>query len=145
MESSSTLKKYTSFASASLLTIGLASISFNTVAQQSWSYTYHSNGQIETADGPRTDVNDITTMAYDSNGNVSSVTNALGHVQQYTAYDASGRVLQMIDANGIVSDFTYTTRGWLNTATLRAPVGSNGSDKLLQYGYDAVGQLTSMT
>ncbi|WP_460242364.1 RHS repeat-associated core domain-containing protein, partial [Aurantivibrio infirmus] len=86
-----------------------------------------------------------TTMAYDSNGNVSSVTNALGHVQQYTSYDASGRVLQMIDANGIVSDFTYTARGWLSTATLRAPIGSNSNDKLLQYGYDAVGQLTSMT
>ncbi|WP_460242353.1 hypothetical protein, partial [Aurantivibrio infirmus] len=38
--------------------IGLTCLSFQAGAQQSWSYTYHSNGQIETADGPRTDVND---------------------------------------------------------------------------------------
>ncbi|MDU9416374.1 hypothetical protein, partial [Pseudomonas sp. zfem005] len=51
-------------------------------APRNWSYTYTASGQIETADGPRTDVQDVTRYAYDAQGHLISVTNALGHITQ---------------------------------------------------------------
>ncbi len=123
--------------------LGLISLSFQVSAQQTWSYTYHpTNGQIETADGPRTDVNDVMTYSYDASGNVSDMTNALGQVTQYPSYDASGRVLQMIDANGVVTDYAYTVRGWLESITVRAPIGNSSGDAITVFTYDAVGQVT---
>jgi YD repeat-containing protein len=50
--------------------------------ERSWSYTYNSLGLVETADGPRTDVNDVTTYTYDPQGRLTQVTNALGHITQ---------------------------------------------------------------
>jgi len=128
----------------SLLASAIAALSFSyhTQAQQTWSYTYHpTNGQIATADGPRTDVNDVTTYGYDANGNVSDMSNAAGHVTLYPEYDASGRVLQMIDADNVVTNYTYTVRGWLESVTIRAPNGNPTEDAITLYTYDAVGQV----
>lgn len=134
-----TTKKISLLASA----IAALSFSYQTQAQQTWSYTYHpTNGQIETADGPRTDVNDVITYGYDANGNVSDMANAAGQVTQYSSYDASGRVLQMIDANNVVTDYTYTVRGWLESVTVKEPSGNIAEDALTFYTYDAVGQVT---
>ncbi len=50
---------------------------------RTWTYTYNANGRVLTEDGPRTDVNDITTYTYYACttgaecGQVSTVTNAL--------------------------------------------------------------------
>ncbi len=54
------------------------------------SYTYNTLGLVETADGPRIDVNDVTTYEYDAQGNRTLVRDALGHETQITAYDAAG-------------------------------------------------------
>ncbi|MFO7201997.1 hypothetical protein P3C88_00005, partial [Pseudomonas aeruginosa] len=37
-------------------------------AERAWSYSYNALGLIERADGPRTDVQDVTLYAYDSRG-----------------------------------------------------------------------------
>src|SRR5690606_18183562 len=55
-------------------------------AAESWSYTYNSFGQVLAADGPRSDVSDITTNTYDASGNLASITNALGHITQMQDY-----------------------------------------------------------
>ena len=65
----------------------------NTRSSRSWSYSYDKNGLLTRIDGPRTDVDDVSTFAYDSKGNLSRATDALGHSIQYTAYDADGRLL----------------------------------------------------
>ena len=96
-------------------------------------YTYNSNGLIETVDGPRADVSDITTYSYDANGNVNTITNALNHVVTFDNYDASGRVGQVTDANGVITTMTYTPRGWLATTT------ANGLTT--EYQYYATGSL----
>lgn len=92
---------------------------------RTWSYTYNQYGQVLTADGPRTDVADITTYTYypDSTanwtlGDLKSVTNALGHVWNYTQYDKAGRLLAASDPNGSAYTFTYTPRGWLKTRSV---------------------------
>src|SRR6266481_100434 len=73
--------------------------------------TYNTAGQLLTLDGPRTDVADITTYTYYANddpslgkrGNLSSITDALGHTTRITAYDANGKPLTLVDPNGLVT------------------------------------------
>lgn len=118
----------------------------DTASQQSrtLTYTYNSLGQILTADGPRTDVNDITTYSYYADttathhvGDLHTVSNALGHVTTFSAYDANGRLLSLTDPNGLVISFAYDTRGRLTEKT----VDGNST----QYTYDAVGNLIKVT
>lgn len=90
-----------------------------------WGYTYNTYGQLLTADGPRTDVADITTVAYYPDttanwtlGDVKTVTNAVGHTWNYTQYDKAGRLLAATNPNGTALTYSYTPRGWLKTRTL---------------------------
>ncbi len=91
--------------------------------EQRW--TYNEFGQVLTHDGPRTDINDITTYEYypstnftgtDPNaigytrGDLKQVTNAVGQVTRYTLYDKLGQLLETQDANGVVTRYTYDAR-----------------------------------
>ncbi|WP_308366718.1 MULTISPECIES: RHS repeat-associated core domain-containing protein [unclassified Microbulbifer] len=110
------------------------------VTEQNWSYTYTTAGKLETANGPRTDVPDITTYGYDANNRLASTTNALDHVESILVYDAGGRPLKVQDANGLQTHYTYTVRGWLETVTVKAAAG----DLVTTYTYDPVGQVTNI-
>jgi YD repeat-containing protein len=108
----------------------------------------YTNGQVTSINGPRTDVADVTTLAYNTCtsgggcGQLQRVTNALGQVTTYDNYDASGRLLQMTDPNGVKTVYTYTPRGWVQTITQTAP---GGGSRVTGYGYDAAGNVTSTT
>jgi YD repeat-containing protein len=106
-----------------------------------WSYTYNNVGQVLTAIGPRTDVVDKTTYTYDTSGNLSTITNAVGQVTTLSNYDANGRVGLITDANGATTALTYSPRGWLTGKT----VTSGGTVETTTYDYDGVGQLTLVT
>jgi YD repeat-containing protein len=117
-----------------------------------WSYTYNAEGQVLTANGPRTEagINDLTTTTYHAattadvtRGDIASVTNAAGHIITYPKYDKHGNVLRMIDTNGTVTDYTYDLRQRLTSRTVTpqgAPVGERWS-----YEYDLAGQLKKAT
>ncbi|MDX1404619.1 MAG: RHS repeat-associated core domain-containing protein [Woeseiaceae bacterium] len=115
---------------------------------RAWTVTYNSFGQPLTTDGPRTDVADVTTMAYyDCTsgiecGQLRSVTNALGHVTTFDLYDDSGRLLSMIDPNGLQTRFTYDARGRITT-TEQIPV--NGVPRATKTVYDDAGQVETLT
>ncbi len=116
-------------------------------------YTYHATVPgvlVQKVDiGPRTDVADLTTTDYyapDENclggyfgcrAQVRQITNALGHVTRYDDYDATGHVTRITDPNGLVTTFTYTPRGWLETRTVGGEV--------TRLDYDGVGQVTKVT
>jgi RHS repeat-associated protein len=100
-------------------------------------YTYTPEGLLETTDGPRTDVSDVTTRSYDAQGNLTSVTDALGHVTQITAHDASGRPTSIQDPNGVVTDLAYDPRGRIISRTLAGLTTS--------FDYDAAGNLIRVT
>lgn len=104
---------------------------------QTRTYTYNTLGQRLTAKGPRTDINDQTTYAYDSAGNLTSITNAAGHATTLSNYDAHGRAGRITDPNGLATDFSYTVRGWLSSV-------SKGGETT-SYEYDGVGQMTKAT
>ncbi|HEY1026716.1 MAG TPA: RHS repeat domain-containing protein, partial [Pseudomonas sp.] len=92
------------------ITLGTACVQ---ATERSWSYTYNNQGLIETANGPRTDVSDITTYAYDLQGRLTSVTNALGHITQLSNFDSYGNPQTVVDANGVTTSLSYTPQGWL--------------------------------
>ena len=101
---------------ASLLSLALVSALGGSLAQaseRSWAYTYTTQGLIESADGPRTDVSDITHYAYDAQGRLTSVTNALGHVTALSNFDTLGHPQTVVDANGVSSALTYVPQDWL--------------------------------
>jgi RHS repeat-associated protein len=101
-------------------------------------------GLLLSVDGPRIDVADVTTYAYyltDSttahHGDLQSVTDALGHTTSYLTYDGAGRVTSLQDANGVVTNLTYTPRGWLASRSI------GGATTTLSYtAYGAIASIT---
>lgn len=135
-----------------------------TAQSRIWTYTYDAYGRVLTENGPRTDVNDTTTVAYYTCttggrcGRPQTVTNALGHVTTYNTYDAHGQPLTMTDPNGVVTTSVYDLRGRLTSKTVGTsqttfeywPVSMLKKITLpdasyLQYTYDAAHRLTGIT
>jgi len=144
-------------------------------AQRSINYTYCSaadvaagattncaiEGQLKSVDGPRTDVSDVTAHAYRitdaqsgcgtaagpcwRKGDLWKTANALGHVDEVVSYDLAGRVRRIKDANGVITDYTYNARGWLNERAVRANASGAADpafDAVTTYVYDDSGNLT---
>ncbi|HYD82021.1 MAG TPA: DUF6531 domain-containing protein [Paucimonas sp.] len=106
-------------------------------APRVWRYTYNQHGQVLTAKGPRTDVDETTTYTYDAQGNLATVVNPAGHATTLSNYDAHGRAGRITDPNGVVTDLAYNARGWLTSRTTGGETTS--------YDYDGAGQLTRVT
>jgi len=114
------------------------------VASRVSEWTYNQYGQVLTEDGPRTDVNDVTTYAYYSDttadhlpGDLQSVTNAAGKVTSYSKYNRHGQLLESSDPNGVLTVNTYDLRQRLLSTTVGGQTTS--------YAYDPVGQLKKVT
>ena len=110
--------------------------------QQTW--TYNQYGQVLTAKGPRTDVNDTTTYVYypdatadHTMGDLAQLTNPVGQVTNYTHYNKNGQVLRMVEPSGVVTVNTYDLRQRLTSSTVGGLQTS--------YTYDPVGQLIRLT
>ena len=91
-------------------------------------------GLLKSIDGPRTDLNDSLSYTYDIKGNLTTITNALGHQTQLSNYDAHGRRGKITDANGMITTYQYDARGRLLTQTV------NG--QLTRYRYNKRGDRT---
>lgn len=114
------------------------------VALRAQSWTYNVSGQVLSHDGPRTDVNDITTFTYYTDttpdhtaGDLRSATNALGQTTQFTKYDKHGQVLETVGANGATTINTYDSRQRLVSSTV--------TGRTTAYIYSAAGQLVRTT
>ncbi|WP_285402522.1 RHS repeat-associated core domain-containing protein [Luteibacter sp. ME-Dv--P-043b] len=120
-------------------------------------------GLLLKTDGPRTDVADTLSNSYylttDESGcataggtchhlgDPKSTTDGAGLVTTYVSYDKAGRVTRMKDPNGVLTDYTYTARGWLATKTLRANASGAAStlDATTTIAYDPTGTVHSVT
>jgi len=118
-------------------TIFTAFVHAQAVGQSAWNYSYHPNGLLASADGPRTDVADITHYSYDGTGRLTQITNALGHTTTLSNFDSHGKPQTITDANGVTTTLNYTPQGWLHSSST---AGSTTS-----YQYDAIGQITQVT
>jgi YD repeat-containing protein len=114
------------------------------VASRVSSWTYNQWGQVLTAKGPRTDVNDTTTYVYYADttadhtlGDLQSLTNAAGKTTSYGKYNKAGQVLEATDPNGVLTVNSYDLRQrMLSTST---------GGETTSFSYDAVGQLKTTT
>lgn len=119
-------------------------------------------GQLVRVDGPRTDVSDVSTVAYYAQddtgcattggscnyrkGDTWKETNALGQVTEYLRYDRSGRILSAKDPNDVISDVEYDSRGRMVRQIVR---GDNPTaetdDAITTMEYDSTGRLKKVT
>ncbi|MDR3415975.1 MAG: RHS repeat-associated core domain-containing protein [Nevskia sp.] len=120
---------------------------FTTSAKPTRTWTYSSYtawGQPQTIDGPRTDVSDVTTIAYYAAnagctatscpaGQIHTVTDALNHVTTYTSYDGNGRPLTYTDVNNVQTTLSYYPRGWVKTVTAGSNQTGGGQTTSLAY------------
>ncbi|MBK8972596.1 MAG: RHS repeat protein [Hahellaceae bacterium] len=142
------MSKPTQFSGASTLrltalasAVSCALFSGHVLADQQWSYTYTPEGLLSTINGPRTDLNDVTSFAYDAQGNLTSRTNALGHVTTLDNYSEMGLPQTVTTPDGTVTELTYDWRGQVLTRTVKSTQG----DALTGFTYDPKGQLTRIT
>lgn len=109
-------------------------------------FQYNSLGQLIQIDGPRTDVADLTTFAYYPNdagqgsnrGRLMMITDAAGHVTQYSDYDANGNVGTITDRNGVITRLTYDQRNRIRSIT------NQSTNAVTQYFYDSRGNIFSI-
>ena len=92
-------------------------------------------------DGPLPGPSDTVRYGYDASGNLTSVTNELGHVTRITRLDAGGRPLSITDPNGVVTNLAYDARGRLTVVNVNPGTGQART----AIAYDAVGQVTRVT
>ena len=117
---------------------------------RAWTYTYFEApaigpliGKLQSIDGPRTDVSDVSYYEYYTSdhangdylsGDLKAVVNPLGHRTDYLKYDGNGRLLEMSDANSVITSIIYNARGWKNSTTT--------DGKTTSFSYDPAGNLT---
>lgn len=120
-------------------------------------------GLLLTTDGPRTDITDTSSRSYylttdesgcDTTGgachragDLAQMTDAAGHVTTVLTYDRHGRPVRQKDANGVITDVSYTSRGWLASRTIRTNLNGSASsgDATTTFTYDAVGALNTVS
>lgn len=106
-------------------------------------FTYDANGLLLTENGSRTNVVDTTTYEYTTAGYVKKITDAEGLVRSFAGHDARGLPSSYTDANGIVTNLTYTNRGWLKTSSQMVDYGFGGPVTLTTtFEYNEIGIVT---
>lgn len=70
-------------------------------------------------------------------GDLWKVVTPLGHATSTVSYDKDGRPTETKDSNGVITTFTYTPRGWLQTRTVAGATTT--------IDYDDAGDVTRVT
>ncbi len=97
----------------------------------------YTNGKLTSIDGPRTDVTDVTSYAYDpTTGYLTSLTQPIIGTTTYSNHDALGNPRNVLDPNGNSTAYTYDENGRVLTVT------AAGDTSPTQYAY-VVGGCTS--
>jgi len=116
----------------------LAALAHADTPDRVWTRTYNTQGLIDSLDGPRTDVNDVTHYTYDTQGHLATVTDALGGVTTFDTYDMYGHPGRIVDVNQVVTTIGYTAQGWPQTITR----DSTGTPATTTLSYNASGDVT---
>lgn len=111
--------------------------------QKAYSYSYHANGVlaslvvVEALPGGATNT---TTTTYDALGNLSSVSNGVGHTWRWTNYNGLGFPGRYTDTNGVITDYGYDAKGNQVSQTLYHPSGA----RTTTYTYNNARQVTDV-
>lgn len=123
------------------------------------SFGYDGYGNRTTIDGPRTDVVDLTTTAYDNARNPVTITYpnpGTGSPVTQMTYNGDGRLVstaQKLGSSWMVSCKTYTPSGqvstefgpWKTSSNTDCSFGGNSAVPLVTYGYDGADRLITNT
>jgi RHS repeat-associated protein len=118
---------------------------------RTWTYTYNGYGQVLTENGPRTDVNDVTTYTYYTCatgfqcGQLNTVTNAMGQVTTFNSYNAHGQPTQITDANGVVTTLAYDLRQRVTARCVNGLLPACAGGELTAMEYWPTGLLKKVT
>lgn len=155
---------YTHDSNGNVLTRTVTDLTAMSNSSRTWTYTYNSFGKVLMANGPRTDVSDVTTYTYYNCttgyhcGQLHTIANAAGHITTYNTYNEHGQPLTLTDANDVVTTLTYdlrqrlisrtvgseaTTFEYWPTGLLKKATLPDGS--YLEYAYDAAHRLTDIS
>ena len=96
---------------------------------------------LTSVDGPLAGTGDKVFYAYDGKGNITSITNEVGHVTLVTALTSNGLPATIRDANLVDTTLTYNARDWLTSVTVNPGAGQ----AVTTLEYDAIGQITKIT
>ncbi len=111
-------------------------------------YSWSAHGRLTQINGPLAvnaqSQDDITTFVYDAAGNLTSTTNALGHVIQFAGHDVNGRPASMTDPNGLVTDFGFDALGRLISLNAKHPTNT-AMDAVTSFEYDTEGRVIGIT
>lgn len=107
---------------------------------RTWVYTYSSNGNLTSIDGPAHGSADRVSYTYDGNGNVETFTNENGHLFTTLATNGRGLPTLLRDPNDIEEALTYDARGRLTSRTL----DPSGLAAQTSIEYDATGNITKI-
>jgi RHS repeat-associated protein len=90
-----------------------------------YAHTYHANKVLAslTVTHALPGADAVTTYAYDSNGNLTSIVNAMGHQVSLSSYNGLGLPGSTTDANGVITSYTYHANGNLLSTQLQHPAG----------------------
>jgi len=120
-------------------------------------------GLLLTVDGPRTDVPDTLTYAWYQQldesgcgalggachhpGDLKTVTDGAGLVTTFVSYDKAGRPTRIKAPTGVLTDYTYTPRGWLAATAVRALAAGtpSTSDAVTTIAYNPDGTVHQVT
>ena len=85
-----------------------------------------------------------TSYAYDKNGSLIRITNALGELVQELSYNRVGLPITQTDASGNQTDFTYESDGQLKEVRRGNTQRQQKPRTVQQYKYNARGQITGI-
>ena len=107
-----------------------------------YAYTLYSNGMVASmiVTQPSPNGTDHTSYAYDTLGNMTSVTDGLGHITAYSNYNGLGEVGKIVGPNGDETDYAYDSRGRVASKTTHP----NGTTATRTYAYDGFGLLSQV-
>ncbi len=105
-----------------------------TSVQNTTSFTYDVRSNLLTTTNPK---GDVTTLAYDTAGNVSNSTDAENRVTQFT-YDPRNRLITVLDADLKTTQYGYDPKG--NLTQVR-----DAKNQLTTFVYDGLDRLASAT
>ncbi len=112
---------------------------------RTWTYTWGTSGgalgKVVSIDGPLAGTGDTTSLTYNANGYLASVTDPVGHTTTVTSWDWRGDPLTVIEPNGITTTFTYDIHGRPLTTT----INPGAAQSQFAFSYDMVGNLTQIT